>query len=82
MPFKYGYLTARGSKVHAVATTTKVVKLLDTEQEARDEADRLNEHERNLKTPYEKAEWFRQWADAPDKTDEAYGFSTSDAAVR
>lgn len=81
MPFKYGYLTARGGKVHAVATTTKVVILCDTEQEARNQADRLNQEERSLKTPYDKAEWFQKWTGAPDKTDEAYGFSTADATT-
>lgn len=71
MPFRYAYFTRQGDKVHAVAVNSKAVKLFSTEQEARDEADRLNQEERSLKTPSEKAEWFRRWADATDKRNEA-----------
>ena len=72
MQFRYAYLTRQGNRIHTVALGDKAVKLFDNEQEARDEADRLNQEERSLKTPSEKAEWFRRWTDAPDKRNEAY----------
>lgn len=72
MPFRYAYLTKQGNRIHTVALVNKAVKLFDNEQEARDEADRLNQEEWRLKTPSEKAKWFRRWTDAPDKKNDAY----------
>ena len=67
MPFKYAYLTRGGGKVHAVARHNKAVQTIPTEQQARDEAGRLNRQESTLKTPQEKADWDRYWNNAPDR---------------
>ena len=67
MPFRYAYLTRGGDKIHTVARHNKAIQTFPTEQQARDEADRLNRQENALKTPEEKANWARYWENAPDR---------------
>ena len=67
MPFKYAYITRGGGMVHAVARHNKAVQTFPTEQQAREEADRLNRRENDIKTPQEKADWARYWNNVPDR---------------